>query len=119
MKPPPFMVSLRVSVAARAFATDWPISTELAPSKWIIALDQNIAWKITLPETGQISPSRIRSPLKSSFLGVNTGLAVRCDERSDSFSVIPASPSIPPSKKRCILCLTEKPVFPAGENLEY
>ena len=40
----------------QATATDWPISTASAPTQWSVALNQNIAWKITLPETGQNTP---------------------------------------------------------------
>ncbi|MEZ5384892.1 MAG: PQQ-binding-like beta-propeller repeat protein [Prosthecobacter sp.] len=39
-----------------AKAADWPITTDAAPTKWSVALDQNIAWKVTLPETGQNTP---------------------------------------------------------------
>ena len=46
-------------------ARDWPQASgaggnfqtpESGPTKWSVALDQNIAWKITLPETGQSTP---------------------------------------------------------------
>ena len=47
---------LSFAVYASANAADWPITTEPAPTKWSVALDENIAWKITLPETGQNTP---------------------------------------------------------------
>jgi outer membrane protein assembly factor BamB len=46
-------------------ADDWPQgsgangnfqTTETGPTQWSVALDQNIAWKVTLPETGQSTP---------------------------------------------------------------
>jgi len=48
-----------------SLAADWPQSSgpsgnfevsEAAPTKWSVALDENIAWKLTLPETGQNTP---------------------------------------------------------------
>ena len=47
---------LSLAALASAKAADWPITTERAPTKWSVALDDNIAWKITLPETGQNTP---------------------------------------------------------------
>jgi outer membrane protein assembly factor BamB len=53
-------------------AADWPqasgptgnFSVETgAPVKWSVALDQNIAWKLTLPETGQSTPVIARGKL--------------------------------------------------------
>ena len=46
-------------------AIDWPQGSgaegnfqtpKTSPTKWSVALDQNIAWKMTLPETGQSTP---------------------------------------------------------------
>ncbi|MCB1210326.1 MAG: PQQ-binding-like beta-propeller repeat protein [Verrucomicrobiales bacterium] len=51
-------LALMVTLMGSTFAAaaDWPITTETAPTKWSVALDDNIAWKITLPETGQNTP---------------------------------------------------------------
>ena len=51
---PALLLSLTLLSLARG--ADWPITTDAAPPKWSVALDQNIAWKITLPETGQNTP---------------------------------------------------------------
>lgn len=57
------VVALFVSVISAA--EDWPQGggpsgdfqiEENHPTEWSVALDQNIAWKVTLPETGQSTP---------------------------------------------------------------
>ena len=59
---------LALAVAALAFAAqaDWPqasgpeghLSTEKAgPTSWSVVRGENIAWKLTLPETGQSTPT--------------------------------------------------------------
>ncbi|WP_442508431.1 PQQ-binding-like beta-propeller repeat protein [Novipirellula sp. SH528] len=45
-----------MSLASHSFAADWPITSDTAPTQWSVARDENIAWKITLPETGQNTP---------------------------------------------------------------
>jgi outer membrane protein assembly factor BamB len=50
------LLSAFVIIAGSTFAAEWPITKESAPAKWSVALHQNIAWKITLPETGQNTP---------------------------------------------------------------
>lgn len=47
---------LSLAFLSSARAADWPVTTEIAPTKWSVALDENLAWKITLPETGQNTP---------------------------------------------------------------
>ncbi len=56
MKPLPWMFLLFVSQVSHASASEWPIATDSAPTQWSVARDENIAWKITLPETGQNTP---------------------------------------------------------------
>ncbi len=55
------LLCLPVSLMAVGFlpcrgAASWPIESNPAPTQWSVALDQNIFWKITLPETGQNTP---------------------------------------------------------------
>jgi outer membrane protein assembly factor BamB len=56
MKLSPFLVCATVAFLGTTLAAEWPTSVATAPTKWSVALDQNIAWKITLPETGQNTP---------------------------------------------------------------
>ena len=58
-------VSFCVTIAIPLLADDWPqgsgahgnFQTEQnSPTSWSVALDQNIAWKLELPETGQSTP---------------------------------------------------------------
>jgi hypothetical protein len=37
-------------------SSGWPITADPAPTKRSVALDQDIAWRMTLPETGQNAP---------------------------------------------------------------
>ena len=66
------MKTYRLSLALFALActsllhaSDWPQgsgaggnfqTSETGPTKWSVTLDQNIVWKVTLPETGQSTP---------------------------------------------------------------
>lgn len=57
---------LLIGSAHSAFAENWPqgpgtnfdftASAENLPTTWSVSLDQNIAWRATLPETGQSAP---------------------------------------------------------------
>lgn len=50
-------VALLAVIFQAATAEDpWPITQHAAPTRWSVALDQNVAWKITLPESGQNRP---------------------------------------------------------------
>ena len=51
-----WMLLALIPLTGQAKAADWPISTAAAPPQWSVTLNQNIAWKITLPETGQNTP---------------------------------------------------------------
>ncbi len=61
------MMSALLTLASAAFTRgeDWPqgsgangdfATSGAAPTEWSVALNQNIRWKITLPETGQNTP---------------------------------------------------------------
>ncbi|MCB1088588.1 MAG: PQQ-binding-like beta-propeller repeat protein, partial [Verrucomicrobiae bacterium] len=45
---------LQVAPASRA--AEWPIGAESGPTRWSVVRGENIAWKVTLPETGQNTP---------------------------------------------------------------
>ena len=60
-----FISLLSVTFIQTALAGDWPQAggpsadfqiDETAPTSWSAVRDENIAWKITLPETGQSTP---------------------------------------------------------------
>ncbi|MDA7861863.1 PQQ-like beta-propeller repeat protein [Mariniblastus sp.] len=59
------LVSVFAAIPFLLHADDWPqgsgtdgnfLTTQSSPTDWSVALDQNIAWKIELPETGQSTP---------------------------------------------------------------
>lgn len=47
---------LSLALQAAAAESTWPITPDAAPTQWSVALNQNIAWQITLPESGQNTP---------------------------------------------------------------
>lgn len=62
---PLLALGLLLGASSLVLADDWPQGSgpngsfevkEAAPTEWSVALDKNIAWKITLPETGQNTP---------------------------------------------------------------
>jgi outer membrane protein assembly factor BamB len=64
-RPRPFLVLFLVCLSGLVYADDWPQgggaagdfqSLENAPTAWSVVQDKNIAWRITLPETGQSTP---------------------------------------------------------------
>jgi len=60
-----WLVSLLATIPLLLNADDWPQgsgahgnfqTTQQSPTNWSVALHQNIAWKLALPETGQSTP---------------------------------------------------------------